>query len=445
MKVLIVGAGATGLALGYLLARQRHEVTILEAGARAGGLLATFEIGGGRLEHFYHHFFTHDAEIRWLLRELNLEDRVLFRPTTMGVLRGGRIWPFDGPLDLLRFGAVGLSARVRFGLSSMALAGRAALAEREDEPAIGWFRRWAGKAATDAIWEPLLRCKFGDAAERVPLAWMAGRLRQRARSRSGGGERLGYLDGSLQVLVDRLLEELGRCGASIRLGTRVLRLLVRDGTVQGVRTPDGDIEADRVVCTIPTPLLADLTEEFSPEYARELRKIEYLAAICTILAVPKQLSPVYWLNVADPGYDFGGVIEQTNLIDPAAYGGMHILYLSRYLRTDNPLWSMDDATLLDREIGQLKRLFNGGPSVIAEHRIFRARYAAPLTDMGFHRKIPRHRSPLENLFVAAMPHIYPDERSVNNSIRVAAATLSAMGMNADEVPIGASLSGKYGG
>jgi hypothetical protein len=46
--------------------------------------------------------------------------------------------------------------------------------------------------------------------------------------------------------------------------------------------------------------------------------------------------------------------------------------------------------------------------------------------------------------MAAMPHVYPDERSTNNSIRIAAAAIAAMGMDSSFVPEGTSLASKYG-
>ena len=62
MKVIVIGAGATGLTVAYLLARTGVRVTVLEAASRPGGLLATFDTGDGHLlEQFYHHFFTHDT------------------------------------------------------------------------------------------------------------------------------------------------------------------------------------------------------------------------------------------------------------------------------------------------------------------------------------------------------------------------------------------------
>jgi len=43
-----------------------------------------------------------------------------------------------------------------------------------------------------------------------------------------------------------------------------------------------------------------------------------------------------------------------------------------------------------------------------------------------------------------MAHVYPDERSVNNSIRVAAEAVKTLGYDSSAVPLGRSLSGRIG-
>jgi hypothetical protein len=43
-----------------------------------------------------------------------------------------------------------------------------------------------------------------------------------------------------------------------------------------------------------------------------------------------------------------------------------------------------------------------------------------------------------------MAHVYPDERSANNSIRIAAEACKVMGISAEIIPQNASLSGKIG-
>ena len=70
--LIVVGGGITGLVSGYLAAKSGKTVKILEASAEFGGLLSCFDVEDNKLEKFYHHFFTHDAELNWLISELSL-------------------------------------------------------------------------------------------------------------------------------------------------------------------------------------------------------------------------------------------------------------------------------------------------------------------------------------------------------------------------------------
>jgi protoporphyrinogen oxidase len=443
--LVILGGGVTGLTAAYLAARAGHSVVVLEGAAEAGGLLSTFPVGGTRLEHYYHHFFTHDAELRWLIGELGLTDKLRFQPATMGIFRNGGLHPFNGPLDLLRFPPLSLPARLRFGASSWFLGKFAHWRRREDTPALEWFYRYAGRAATDAIWRPMLEVKFGPYADRVPIAWMVGRLRQRMCSREAGDQRLGYLEGSLQVLLDALLARLHSLGVHIVTGAHITELELRQGSLAAVRTTAGEFSGNRFLATIPTAHLAPLLQEVRPDYAATLGRIEYFGAVCTVLELHRPLSSTYWLNVADPGFPFGGVIEHTNLIPPSTYGGRHLAYLSRYFENTNPLASAPREVIARDMIAPLPRLFpQFRRADIAAVRVFRTSTAATVCDLRFSEKVPSARTPIPNLFLGAMAHIYPDERSCNNSIRVAAEVCRVMGLDTAPVPRGPSLSALIG-
>ena len=72
VSVAVIGGGVAGLVATYRLLQQGHRVHLFEAGASVGGLLRTFDIGGERLECFYHHLFTSDGAAVRLLDELTL-------------------------------------------------------------------------------------------------------------------------------------------------------------------------------------------------------------------------------------------------------------------------------------------------------------------------------------------------------------------------------------
>lgn len=442
--VVIVGGGITGLTAAYLAARAGRSVTLVEGSPCAGGLLETFELGGTRLEFYYHHFFTHDAEILWLVRELGIADRLEFHPGTMGVLRDGRIFDFNGPRDLLGFAPLSLVDKARFALSSAWLGKLVRWQEVEDVAALDWFYRHAGRAATEALWRPLLEIKFGPYAPVVPAAWMAGRLRQRMNSRRNGDERLGYLTGSLHVLLEALLGALRRLGVEVVTGAPVRRIVAAGSRIEGIETPVGSYRGSQHLFTIPTLHLAPLVEPLDAAYAAQLRRIEYFGAVCTILELDRPLSEIYWLNVADPGFPFGGVIEHTNLVPAAGYGGSHVVYLSRYFERTHELATMPTEAIGELMTAALPRIYpDFDPRWIRSRHVFRTLTAATVCDLGFSKRVPACRMPLAGGFLATMAHVYPDERSCNNSIRVAAEACRVMGIAAD-VPRGQSLSGQIG-
>ncbi|MCB9169862.1 MAG: NAD(P)/FAD-dependent oxidoreductase [Flavobacteriales bacterium] len=445
-SVTILGGGITGLASAYLLARNGVHVRVVEGSDKFGGLLNTFSVGGGRLEHFYHHFFTHDAEINWLLNELGLQEEVVFRKTSMGVHRDGHAYDFNSPMDVLRFTPMSWVGRARFAATSLYLGLFGDWRSGEDEAALDWFRKYAGKNVTDALWRPMLEIKFGPYHDQVPIAWMMGRLSQRMRSRRSGEELLGYLKGSLQMLLDRLMEDLARRGVEMIAEAPVERIELRDGRMHAVHTPKGTFTDEVFLATMPTIHLAPVLEHAGIlELAKDLRRIGYFGAVCGILEMDRPLGQHYWLNVADPGYPFGGVIEQTLFIRPENYGGRHIAYLSRYFAPEEDIANMDEPKLRELFLSGVERLHPGfkRDQVHAFH-LFRTRTAATICDLRFSEKVPPCRTSLPGLFLANMAHVYPDERSVNNSIRVAAEAVRTMGHDTAMVPKGRSLSGQIG-
>ena len=115
-------------------------------------------------------------------------------PSKVGLFHKGRIWDFSTPKDLLKFNAISLIDRLRLGLVTLYLRRRRNWRSLENMTAAKWLPRYVGKHAYEAIWEPLLRGKFGQHYNEIGMTWFWGKiaLRLASRGRSLGGERLGY-------------------------------------------------------------------------------------------------------------------------------------------------------------------------------------------------------------------------------------------------------------
>lgn len=444
-KLTIIGAGITGLTAAYLAAKDGWEVTVLEGSSQPGGLMKTFQIGGGRLERYYHHFFITDAELIWLLKELGISDKLKFKKTTMGIFRKNKIYDFNSPNDLLGFNPMGLTDKLRFVLTSLYLGKLADWRKWEDVSALDWFYKYTGKSVTDSIWKPLLDIKFGSHAKQVPAAWMVGRLKQRMNSRKGVEEKLGYVIGSLQIVTDTIAKKLTSLGVKIILNARLEKLLMKNNTIHGVETTNGIFNDGLFLVTIATTHLTPLLRDNAFAYAEELSQIRYSGAICTILEMDRPLSDIYWLNIADPGFPFGGIIEHTNFISPDKYNGSHILYLSRYFAHDDDIASASKNEILKQMIKPLKKINSKfDVSCIKKTYVFRANNAATICGLNYSKIVPNCETPIKNMYIVNMSHIYPDERSCNNAIRTAAQACKKIGINSSMVPYGKSLSGQIG-
>jgi len=84
-RVVVIGAGFTGLAAAYQLSCLGAKVIVLEQDAEVGGLAGSFEVHGERLEKFYHHWFVNDVYITALVRDLGCEHNVISRRTRTGM------------------------------------------------------------------------------------------------------------------------------------------------------------------------------------------------------------------------------------------------------------------------------------------------------------------------------------------------------------------------
>jgi protoporphyrinogen oxidase len=202
MKVAIVGGGVAGMTAAYRLMQAGHQVELYEAAPALGGLVRTFETKGDPLEAFYHHIFTTDTVIVDLINELGLGSKLTWIDSKVGFFRGGRIWPFVTPKDLLGFKPLPLVDRIRMGLVALYLRRQSNWHGYEEVTAWEWLRKYAGQKVLDVVWGPLLRGKFADQAEEVAMAWLWSKIHLRFASRGDGAkqqEKLGYMLGSFGV------------------------------------------------------------------------------------------------------------------------------------------------------------------------------------------------------------------------------------------------------
>src|ERR1022692_3978923 len=105
-RVVVIGAGLSGLAASYDLVRAGCQVTLLEAASDFGGLASSFQVEGAAVERFYHFICRSDAHLMRLVGQLGLGSRLHWGSMRTAFFVNNKHYPFGTPVDLLRFSAV---------------------------------------------------------------------------------------------------------------------------------------------------------------------------------------------------------------------------------------------------------------------------------------------------------------------------------------------------
>ena len=451
MRVAVIGAGIAGLVAGHRLAEAGHVADVYERWPGLGGQAATLDVGAGhRLERYYHHLFTSDRHIAALYDELGMPDELEWRPSAVAFFVDGRSWPFNGPLDLLRFRPLSLASRVRMGIAVLRLQRRREVAPFENETAREWVTRAMGGQAWDKVWGPLLKGKFGDRAPDITMGWLWGKLtvRRQVKSEQARQELLGYPRGSWETLYERLRQSIESRGGRVMIDRPVRRLsrentgfLVAPAAEDSFRTgldprrfPSGG-EAERydgVIATVPNDIFsqlldAELAQAIGPEYLGRLESIEYHTALCLLLELDQQFTPFYWTNIADDELPFVGLIEHTNFVEPERYGGRRFLYVANYVERGDSILALEPDELLDLYEPGLRKVNPAFTRAWIKQRwLFREPAAQPIVPTGYVHRIPPLRTPAAGLVLANTTQIYPEDRGTNYSVRLADQAVEAL-------------------
>ncbi len=427
MKIAVIGAGVGGLAAAYDLARAGHAVTIYEAGSTPGGL------GGGfrdadwdwSVEKFYRHWFTSDRDILGLIRELGLGNRIVVRRPVTAVYHEGKFYALDSIPSWLAF--PGLPLPLRFW--NLLVAGSFLKLNpfwkwMEAYSADEWMRRWFGRRIYEKMWKPLMLGKFGEENYRtIPMSWFWARMHSRTPS-------LTTYEGGMQSLLDQFAAQLESMGVKINYSAAVRKIFAQPGGGLELSGEMGTEAFDCCLATTSPHQLADMAPGLPAEYLARLRALRHMGAVVMVFSLSHPLSTqgVYWHNLPkDAGFPFLAMVEHTNFISTAHFGGDHIIYCGDYLPLGHEYFRLPKQELEKRFLAVLPR-FNPEfrPGWVKKSWLYTTEYAQPIPEVFHSRRLPDVRSPLPGLYFASMSQVYPWDRGMNYAVRLARETAKKM-------------------
>jgi protoporphyrinogen oxidase len=416
-RVVVIGAGAMGLAAAYRAAKNGHSVDVVEAAPEPGGMAGHFDFAGISIERFYHFVCKGDKPTFALMSELGISDKLHWRKTSMGLYTEGKLHDWGNPIALLKLPILGPIDKLRYALFAFVSVQRNTWPAIEGGSAQEWIEKWCGRTVYLRLWKPLFDYKFYEYADNISATWIWTRIRRIGRSRKNiMQEELGYIEGGSMTLVHALIAGIQKYGGRIHLGQPVQQVTIENLSVTGVQTAKEHFAADYVISTVPTPLVNAMVPDLPPDWKAKYEAIHNVGCICVIFRLKRSVSPHFWVNVSVPGVEIPGFIEFTNLRD---VGGGSILYVPFYMPVTNAKFSWTDQQLLDEAFACLQKANPAlnGDDVIAT-KVARMRYGQPICEPNFASKVPPIQTPIANLQIADTCFYYPEDRGIAESVRL---------------------------
>ncbi len=301
MKVAVVGGGIGGLTAALRLVQDGHQVTVVDAGERPGGVIGTSSIAGFRREHGANGFLTAAPDgAAALCAELGVPVvEAAAAAKQRWIYLRGQLHPVPtGPVAFVRSGL--LSWRGKLALFGEPLRRARDVAAAGDQSLWDFAVRRLGAEAAHALVAPLATGVFAADARELSLAtgfpklaaldargglvrgMVAGARARRKRGEPRVRSTLAAPAGGMTTLIDALAAKLGdRVVRGVTVGAVVPE---PGGVVVVGRDPAQRERHDAAVLAVQAPAASALVAAAMPALARGLDEVYYAPVALAFLA-----------------------------------------------------------------------------------------------------------------------------------------------------------------
>ncbi|MEW6744517.1 MAG: NAD(P)/FAD-dependent oxidoreductase [Planctomycetota bacterium] len=417
----LIGGGMLGMTLALRLAQAGERVTLFEAADELGGLASSWSLGDVVWDRHYHVTLRSDTHLRSLLKELDLEAEIRWAKTRTGFYVDAQLHSLSNMLEFLRFPVLSFPEKLRLAATIFHASHIRDWRPLERIPVVEWLGRWSGERVTEKIWVPLLRSKLGENYSRASAAflWAIIARLHKARRQGLGEEMFGYVPGGYATVLSRFAARLTAIGVEIRTGHPVVSI---ERVANGVAVASGGncSSFDEVVVTLPAPLCATVCRGLSATERAQLQAIRYQGIACASLMLTEPLAGYYVTNITDEWVPFTAVIEMSALVDRSYFNGNSLIYLPKYVSSEDPLLLQPDESFRAPFLEALGRMYpRFRPEHVRYFRVSRVRYVLPITTLDYSKHLPPMTTSVTGLHIVNSAHIVNGTLNVNETVALA--------------------------
>lgn len=393
-KIAVIGAGPAGLTAAYELSKRNYQVDVFESQDGVGGMSRTIELWDCLVDLGPHRFFSSDKQINELWLEMAGDDyRMIDRQTR--IFYKNRL--FHYPLKPLNaFKNLGLYETLR----CVASYGRQKISPITLEGDFeSWVTRRFGKRLFLIFFKRYSEKLWGVKCTELDADFAKQRIKKLSlyeaikNSFSGDSaqhktlvDQFAYPLAGTGMIYERMAEQVAKRNGRIFLKTKVKRVLVNDGTAEGLELEDGSrLTYDGIVSTMPLTNLTNTIEKVPAAIKESLAKLKFRNTILVYLLVDGEaLFTDQWLYVHSPELLAGRITNFRNW-SPELYrhSKKTILALELWCNSEDEIWTYPDEKLIDIAREDLKKTGLARGNAIEDGFVFRVPKCYPVYSRGY--------------------------------------------------------------
>jgi protoporphyrinogen oxidase len=403
-RVVVLGAGPSGISAGWRLAERGCPATVLEADSAVGGMGKTIQIGDYGVDFGPHTFHIRETdESRDVIKLI----RPFFGTDPLVLTRGTRVYLqgkyYVYPLELLQVLTgvkPSLSARILFDYVIATVKTLTNPGTRNDS-----FEEWGVRNLGRTLYD---LC-FGIYSERVwglPTSQISAKQAQRVAKLNLKNiilRTLGiradpaahfteymYPRAGISQLYENMAARFKDCGGQLLLespavrlereGSRITRVVYRQGGHEAA------VRCDGVVSTLPLAALVNLITPALPDAVIEhAGRLRYRSLKLVYIVIDRdRLTDFHWVYLLDKEFRINRLSEQKNVSPDMVPAGKTVLCIEISCFEDEKIWSAPDVDLFEIAFRDLQKTgFAVARSEVSEYHVLGIEMAYPVYELNF--------------------------------------------------------------
>ncbi|MGE5307665.1 MAG: NAD(P)/FAD-dependent oxidoreductase [Deltaproteobacteria bacterium] len=410
MEIAVLGAGPAGLTAAWeLLERGKADpprITVIEETDEVGGIAVTkrykdyrFDIGG-------HRFFTKNAAIRSLWKDVLKQDFITCSRLSR-IFYKDKLFHYPlKPMDMLS--TLTLSECFTFGLSYAA----ARLLPRPARSFEDWVRNQFGRRLYETFFKSYTEKVWGMPCDRISADWAAQRIKGvslfsaiRSAFRKSGGQVKSLIESfeypvlGPGMLWERMRDILKGRGVRFLMERKAVKLFHDGKDIKAVRLAsrsgrEENVEADSFLSSIPLRELVHSLEPAADRGAAEAaERLTYRDFLIVALVLDReQVFPDNWIYVQVPDVAVGRIQNFKNWSRAMVPDqGKTCLGMEFFCFEGDRLWNSTDSELIELASAELCRLGFARRQQILEGVPVRMKKAYPVYTLDYREQVGRIR------------------------------------------------------